>query len=42
MGRPPEAVNASGGDALFGSAPKKPKNPAVATRRKEVAAKVAK
>ena len=30
------------GAALFGSAPKKPKNPAAATRRKEAAAKVAK
>ena len=30
------------GAALFGSAPKKPKNPAAVTRRKEVAAKVAK
>ena len=29
------------GGALFGSAPKKPKNPAAATRRKEAAAKVA-
>lgn len=30
------------GAALFGSAPKKPKNPTTTTRRKEVAAKVAK
>ena len=30
------------GVALFGSAPKKPKNPAAATRQKEAAAKVAK
>ena len=30
------------GAALFGSAPKKPKNPAAATRWKEAAAKVAK
>ena len=30
------------GAALFGSVPKRPKNPAAATRRKEAAAKVAK